>query len=396
MEHDTRNVVMVRFGEIFLKSEPVRREFINRLRDNIRASLNDPDDHVTITITRSRILVSSQSPRDLISPLSKIFGIVDIAPVSICESTINGLCSTALRVAQGRLMPHMRFAVRARREGVDGFTSQELAARIGSSIMNCIPDLKVDLTCPEYEIFVEARKEGGLVYDIRIPGPGGLPYGTQGKALALISAGIDSPVAAWLMMRRGVRLVLLHLDPGRFGGVDIGRNLTRNIAQLSHWIPGLDLVALIIPAEPMYATLMHVSEPKYRCVLCKRVMLELAMLCAQENGCEGIITGDNLGQVATQTLHNLATLSAGVDIPIYRPLIGYDKEEIITLARKIGTFALDSGDTSCAVLPSRPVTKSEVGRINTLMDELDLRSVFGDLLRSSRKIMVRNGIVKEG
>jgi thiamine biosynthesis protein ThiI len=125
-------------------------------------------------------------------------------------------------------------------------------------------------------------------------------------------------------------------------------------------------------------------------------MLELAMLCAQENGCEGIITGDNLGQVATQTLHNLATLSAGVDIPIYRPLIGYDKEEIITLARKIGTFALDSGDTSCAVLPSRPVTKSEVGRINTLMDELDLRSVFGDLLRSSRKIMVRNGIVKEG
>jgi len=267
MEQDTRKVVMVRFGEIFLKSEPVRREFLNRLRDNIRAGLKGLNVEATITITRSRILVSSESPEDLVPMLSRIFGVIDIAPVTVCGNSMDDLCDTAIQVAQSHLMPHTRFAVRARREGVEGFSSQELAAEAGSRIIDAIPDLKVDLTAPEYEIFIEARKDRSMVYDTRISGPGGLPYGTQGKAVALISAGIDSPVAAWLMMRRGVRMIFLHIEPGKFGGEDIRRNLENNLAALSHWVPGLELPVITIPAEPFYQALMTLSEPKFRCVL---------------------------------------------------------------------------------------------------------------------------------
>ncbi len=394
MEQDTRKVVMVRFGEIFLKSEPVRREFLNRLRDNIRAGLKGLNVDAAITITRSRVLVSSESAVDLVPLLSRIFGVIDIAPVTVCGNAMEDLCETAVKVAQPHLMPHTRFAVRARREGVEGFSSQELAAEAGSWIIDVIPDLKVDLTAPEYEIFIEARKEGSMVYDTRIAGPGGLPYGTQGKAVALISAGIDSPVAAWLMMRRGVRMVFLHIEPGQFGGADIKRNLENNLAALSHWVPGLELPIITIPAEPFYQALMALSELKLRCVICKRAMLELASRYAQRAGCDGIVTGDNLGQVATQTLHNLAPISAGIEIPIYRPLIGYDKEEIITLARKIGSFSSEPGDTSCSVLPPRPVTRSDVHQIESLMEHSSMRSIIEDLLKSSTKKVIKNGIIQ--
>lgn len=394
MEQDTRKVVMARFGEIFLKSEPVRREFLKRLRENIHAGLKGIGVDGTITITRSRILVRSDKDADLISLLSRIFGIIDIAPVMTCESSMDELCETAVSLACSHLMPGTRFAVRARREGVEGFISQELAAEAGSRIIDAVSGLKVDLTTPEYEIFIEARKEGGIVYDTRIPGPGGLPYGTQGKAVSLISAGIDSPVAAWLMMRRGVKMVFLHIEPGRYGGPDIGQNLEKNLVALSHWIPGIELQAVTIPAEPFYQTLMEHSEPKLRCVICKHAMLELASQYAQKTGCEGIITGDNLGQVATQTLHNLGSISAGIKTPVYRPLIGYDKEEIITIARKIGTYSSDPGDTSCTVLPPRPVTKSEAGHIKEFMDRAFMEDIIREILKSPVKKIIKNGTIK--
>jgi thiamine biosynthesis protein ThiI len=380
MEQDTRKVVMVRFGEIFLKSEPVRREFLNRLRDNIRSALKASNVDGSITITRSRILVNAESSEDLVLLLSRIFGLIDISPVTICGNSMDDLCDAALKVARFHLVPHTKFAVRARREGVDGFSSQELAAEAGSRIITAIPDLKVDLTTPEYEIFIEARKEGGMVYDTRIPGPGGLPYGTQGKAVSLISAGIDSPVAAWLMMRRGVRMVFLHIAPGKFGGTDIPKNMLNNLSALSRWVPGLELRLVTVPAEPLYQALMDLSEAKLRCVICKRAMLLLAEQYARDTGCDGIVTGDNLGQVATQTLHNLASISTGIGIPIYRPLIGYDKEEIISLARKIGSFSSEPGDTSCHALPPRPVTKSDTAQIEASLAQVSMKAVISDIL----------------
>lgn len=395
MEQDIRKVVMVRFGEIFLKSEPVRREFLNRLRDNIRAGLKGAGAEGTVTITRSRVLVSSGSDADLVSLLSHIFGIIDIAQVITCTNSMEDLCETAVRLAKIHLLPGTRFAVRARREGVEGFTSQELAAEAGSRIIDTIPGLKVDLTTPEYEVYIEARKEGGMVYDTRIPGPGGLPYGTQGKAVSLISAGIDSPVAAWLMMRRGVRMVFLHVEPGRYGGPDTRRNLEKNLLALSRWIPGLELPFISIPAEPFYQALMDLHEPKLRCVICKHAMLKLALQYAKKAGCDGIVTGDNLGQVATQTLYNLASISSGIDIPVYRPLIGYDKEEIITLARKIGTYSSDPGDTSCAALPTRPVTRSDAGEIEEIMESSSMKEIIQEIQKSSMKKIIKNGIITD-
>ena len=384
---------MIRFGEIFLKSEPVRREFLAKLKKNIILGLESLGSGADVTITRSRILVKTDMGIDPIPLLSRIFGIIDLSPVILTGTTIEDMCDAAVELAKEHLEPFTKFAVRARREGIKDYTSQELASVAGSKIIQAIQDLTVDLRNPSYETFLEARSEGGLVYDTRIKGPGGLPYGTQGKALALLSAGIDSPVAAWLMMRRGVMTEFMNIDPGFFGGIDIRENLINNLAALSLWVPGHTLTLVTLSAESFYKHLMEISEPRFRCVICKRVMLELASSYAIKNHCSGIITGDNLGQVATQTIENLVPISAGIALPVYRPLIGYDKEEIIALAKKIGSFRTEPGDTSCKVLPPRPATRSSFEKIKTLMNRSDIESCISNMLDKAVIIRMKNGTI---
>jgi len=391
MENGKSGAVMIRFGELFLKSEPVRRQFMKVLIGNIRSALTSHEIEYTLTDNRSRIVVSSVTPEALVPLLSHIFGVVDIAPALLTDSSLPALCNAAGELASKNLTSGMSFAIRARRDQVHGFTSQELGAEAGGAVLETVPGARVDLTHPDYEIYLEARKEGGIAYDIRIPGPGGLPYGTQGSALSLLSAGIDSPVASWMMMKRGVKVCFLYIDTGRWAGSDCYKNVLRNLAALSSWVPGIQLTLHIVRAQPLYDTLMTECEPRYRCVLCKRGMLMLAEEYAAERKYQAIVTGDNLGQVATQTLQNIVTISSAVTIPILRPLIGYDKEDIITLARKIGTFTNEPGNTSCGVVPPKPATAADAVMIRELEVRLHIRSIVPSLLDSRERITALNG-----
>ncbi len=396
MENGKSGVVMIRFGELFLKSEPVRRQFMKVLIGNIRSALYSHGIESTIDDNRSRILVWSDTPDLLLPLLNHIFGVVDIAPALLTEPSVPALNTVAAELAKRHLKPGMSFAIRARREQVPGFTSQELGAAAGGAVFDAVPGVRVDLTHPDYEIFLEARKEGGIAYDVRIPGPGGLPYGTQGSALSLLSAGIDSPVASWMMMKRGVKVTFLYVDTGVYAGPDCHQNVLRNLAALSSWVPGIRLDMHVVQAQPFYDLLMAEQEPRYRCVLCKRGMLLMGQAFAQQRKYAALVTGDNLGQVATQTLLNIVTISSAVTVPILRPLIGYDKEEIISLARKIGTFTNAPGDTSCGVVPSKPATAADQQVIETVETRLNIRDLIPSLLQSSYRVSAMNGkIVSE-
>lgn len=391
MESGRPGAIMVRFGELFLKSEPVRRQFMKVLIGNIKGALSSNHIDATIEDNRSRIVIRTGDPAAAVPVLSRIFGVVDIAPALLTESTIDALGNAAASLALKHLHPGMSFAIRARRDQVPGFTSQELGAEAGGAVLDAVSGIRVDLTTPDYEIFLEARGEGGIAYDTRIPGPGGLPYGTQGSLLSLLSAGIDSPVASWLMMKRGVKVGFLYIDTGVYAGHDCYDNVVRNLAALSLWTPGTRLQLTIIRAQPFFDLLMADCEPRFRCVLCKRGMLTMAAACAREMNLPGIITGDNLGQVATQTLQNIVTISTVVSLPVIRPLIGYDKEDIITLARRIGTFSNDPGDTSCGVVPPRPATAADQQVIERLEERMRTGDTIASLLRSRDRVIALNG-----
>jgi len=373
---NSERLVMVRYGELFLKSEPVKHHFIGLLLRNIGKALNASGLRGHYETPRGRILIFGDNPEKIADIVSRIFGLVD---VSICTKTSNdieALCAAAIPLAKSRLSAGMSFAVRAKRQQKTGLDSQELGARIGSAIYEEIPGLRVDLDKPDYEVFVEVRDFGGLVYDSRIPAPGGLPWGTQGRALCLLSSGIDSPVASWLAMKRGCEITHLHLDGGRWAGTDVKTTAIENHRRLSRWCAGNPLMMVIANSEPLYDRMQELRiPPRYRCVICKRFMLQVSSRLMQHEGALAIITGENLGQVASQTLANLTVISDGISVPVLRPLITHDKEEIVTLARRIGTFDTHPGDLACRAVPNMPATAAVLEAILECEEKMGIAAI---------------------
>ncbi len=388
MEQNT--AVMIRIGELWLKSELVKKQFMLALTRNIKTALDAQKIDYYIEEYRGRVLIFGDTKR--IAPIvSKIFGIVD---VSICETTTNqpeDMAKTALTFAEKKLKPGMRFAVRARRQNVSGFTSQQLAGMIADVIWENIPDFVVDLDDPEYEVFVEAREYGGVVYDERISGQGGLPLGTAGKAVALLSAGIDSPVAAWLMMKRGVVISGLFMDGGRWAGPATRDLAMDNVRILSTWCPGRGIPLWIANLEPFFDAMTTSCDRHYTCLFCKRFMMRVAEGVAELNKMEGVVSGENLGQVASQTLQNMGVITASVKIPVLRPLLTYDKEEIVSIARRIGTYHESPGDTGCLAVPKKPATRSAQELIDSEEKKVDMDKLVLEAVQSAELWIAKDG-----
>jgi len=393
-QREERTVVMVRYGELFLKSDPVKYHFIGILLRNIRWALESAGLPCTIRSPRGRIFISGEHPETIAAIVARVFGVVDVSICTLVGATPDALRDAAVAMARSRLHSPCRFAVRARRQIKTGLNSQQLGEYIGSAVYDAIPGLSVDLTRPEYEIFAEVRDCGGLVYDTRIPAPGGLPWGSQGKVLGLLSSGIDSPVASWLAMKRGCEVAHLHMDGGRWAGTDVRETAIENHRRLSLWCPGADLSLVVADAEPFYDRMQDLRVPaRLRCVLCKRFMLRAAgRLCGSE-GAEAILTGENLGQVASQTLANLAVIADATDLPVLRPLITYDKAETVTLARKIGTFMEKQGDLACRAVPRTPATAAIRDAVMESEAELGPDELLDTVLSRVTYITARNGTI---
>jgi len=388
-------IVLIRYGELFLKSEPVKRHFIGHLLRNLKKALDSKGLVHKFDVQRGRILVFGDDPPAISRTACRIFGVIDAA-VSLCtDPDFDRICESALSLARESLKPGMSFAVRAKRQGVPGITSQELAARIGAAVMDVVPGAVVDLSGPDYEIFVEMRDFGGFVYDSRVPGPGGLPWGTQGRVLSLLSAGIDSPVASWLMMKRGCEVTHLHLDAGSFSGSDVEDTMFRHHCTLSTWISGFPLDLIVLDAEYFYKALTSRVKPRYRCVLCKRYMMSAGSAIVKEEGMEALLTGDNLGQVASQTLPNLATISEAASVAVLRPLIAFEKEKIVDLARKIGTFDQVHGDIGCRAVPKLPATQAGLEEIRRFEEILDMQELIDDACNHIRRYTAQDGELVE-
>lgn len=386
------HLVMVRYGELFLKSDPVKHHFIGMLLRNIRHALSANGLAARCETPRGRILIYGDQPEKIAGIVSRVFGVVDVSICSRTGSTPKALCSEAISLASEHLSAGMSFAVRVKRQQKIGPTSQELGTCIGSAIWDHIPGLTVDLDHPDYEIFIEVRDFGGLVYDSRIAAPGGLPWGTQGGALVLLSSGIDSPVASWLVMKRGCEIIHLHMDGGRWAGADVLAAAIDNHRKLSCWCPGSDIHMLVADSEPLYDVMQCLRiPPRLRCVICKRFMHRVAALLMKKEGAQALVTGENLGQVASQTLANISVISEAVTVPVLRPLITYDKEETITLARKIATFDAHPGDLACRAVPRMPATKASLEEIKECEETMDIDGLVAHASGSLGRVTARDG-----
>ncbi|MDE2522802.1 MAG: tRNA 4-thiouridine(8) synthase ThiI [Methanocorpusculum sp.] len=387
---ETNTAVMVRIGELWLKSEQVKKQFMASLMRNIRAALDAENIEYKTEEYRGRILIYGDAER-IAFVVSRVFGIVDVSICTTCGNSPAEIAAAAVSVADGKLHPGMRFAVRARRQHVGGFTSQELARIVADAVWEKVPDFVVDLENPEYEIFVEAREYGGIVYDSRIPGQGGLPLGTAGKAMILLSAGIDSPVAAWLMMRRGVVVSGVFMDGGRWAGPATKNLALDNARILSTWSPGRNFAVWVVDMEPFFSAMTESCDRHYTCIFCKRFMMRVADALASRGKFDALVSGENLGQVASQTIQNMRVITASVETPILRPILTYDKEETVVISRKIGTFHENPGDTGCLAVPKKPATRSSVELIEREEEKIDLTGLIENACSSAELWIARDG-----
>jgi thiamine biosynthesis protein ThiI len=329
--------------------------------------------------------------RDVAERLGRVFGVASFAPVHEVTPPEVELLEAAV-VARARMVPLGRFAVRARRVG-DRFPLDSLALnrRLGTAIQ-AATGAPVDLTRPDTTVRVEVLDDRILFGLERVEGPGGLPVGTSGEVLCLLSGGIDSPVAAWLMMKRGLIVHFIHFHSHPYTdaesqrkALDLARLLTRcQFACRLYMVPFVETQRTLVTGAPA----------ELRVLLYRRFMLRIAEVVARRERLQALVTGDAVGQVASQTLSNLAAIEAAVDLPVLRPLVGFDKVEIVTLARRIGTFDLSvepHGDCCSFLMPRAPATRSSAGALAAVERRLDVEALVAGPLEHMEVHEVAHG-----
>lgn len=370
--------VMVRYGEIGIKSEQIRAKYERLLIKNIEAMLRENGiPFEDIVRERGRIFVLSGDPR---APeiIARVFGVVSSSPVAVTGTDIKDVQETAAALGRETIGMNSSFAIRARRAGDQPYTSQEIGRMCGDAVFEAVRERnpRVDLKGPDHEIFVEMRESRSYVFSKIIKGVGGMPMGSQGKMVALISGGIDSPVAAWLMMRRGCDLIPVFFNNGKFSDKDYTERAMDTIKKLKEWAPGRTFKIYEVPHGDALREFIDRGNVKYTCVFCKHMMYRTAIEIAKKEGAHGLITGSSLGQVASQTSDNLMIEHYRIDFPIYHPLIGLDKNEIVEIARKIGTYDISVRPaTCCKAVPKHPSIHGQLEEIERIEADFDMKAL---------------------
>lgn len=352
--------------ELTRKSNRVRRRFQKRLIRNLSDALRSEGAEAKVRDHWSRVFVETPDP-DAMQAAARVFGISSFSRLDgVVPADLDTIVATGHDLYREKVAGRT-YAVAARRTGRQGFSSQDIRVQLGAALN---PYGTVDLSKPEVTVSVEVRDDHGYLFSGRTEGPGGLPAGVQSRALCLISGGFDSPVAAWLMLKRGVALDYLFCN---LAGPAFERSVLLVAKVLAdRWSYGCRPRIHLVDFGETVAALQRSVTPRYWQVVLKRLMYRAAEQVARETGAEALVTGESLGQVSSQTLTNLRAIEAAVELPVLRPLVGFDKAEIIRLAERIGTGALSARIKEyCAILEGKPVTAAKVRAVDAEEAPLD-------------------------
>ena len=381
------NKVLCRFGEIALKGEYVRRFFENKLISNINKGMKAQNIEFSIKKEPGRLFIKTRKIDESCDVLKRVFGLTSISPVKevIIKADIEKLVNFSEKFAKGFINKDDTFAVRARRTGNDAFTSQMIERKVGAKIVKIIGS-KVNLTNPDKTLFIEVRQNKAYFFKDKIKCPGGLPLGTQGNVVVLFSGGIDSPVAAWMIMKRGCRIFPLYIDSSPYADQKTNLKRVKKVFEkMGEWFIGCNMELIVVKNGKIMAEILEKTQKNLTCLLCKRIMYRIAEKVCEEKEAKAIVTGENLGQVASQTLDNLYVLNQAVNIPVLRPIIGFDKEEIIEMAKRIGTYETSIIPVvSCSAVPDSPRTKGRIKELLREEEKLDIERLVKNALKTMK------------
>lgn len=377
---------LIKYGEIGLKGKN-RYLFEDALVRQIRFSLKEADGDFYVHKAQGRVYVECSGEYDYeetVESLKRVFGIVGICPVVRVEDKGFEQLSKDVISYMEEMYPqgNQTFKVDARRsKKTYPITSMEINSKLGGVILDAFPGMKVDVHNPEIRLNVEVREEIYLYSEI-IPGPGGMPVGTNGSAMLLLSGGIDSPVAGYMIAKRGVQIhaTYFHAPPytserAKEKVIDLAKLVSRYAGPIQLHVVNFTDIQLYIYEKCPHEELT---------IIMRRYMMKIAEHFAEENHCLGLITGESIGQVASQTMQSLAATNAVCTLPVYRPLIGFDKREIVEVAEKINTFetSIQPFEDCCTIFVAKhPVTKPNLERIEK--SERNLEEKIDELIKNA-------------
>ncbi len=375
--------IIVRYGEIGIKSPKVRRRFERKLISNIKNLIE-----CEIELTHGRIFLYPEDYGKALESLGKIFGVVSFSPTVSTTTDFDSIRDTLQSYLQeliqaGLFSGEKSFAIRCRRVGEHDFTSQEMAAFCGSVVVE-ETGAPVNLSKPDFKIYVEVREDKTYIFHQKIPGLGGLPIGTQGRVIALVSGGIDSPVATFLMMKRGCSVTMVNFNNHPYTSGS-NEKILKIYQKLKEYSSGSKLNLYQVEYGPFLEKCIEEAPPRMTCVLCKSGMYQIAEKMAQKEKALAIVDGSSLGQVASQTLPNILATRYSTSMPILSPLIGLDKVEIENMGKKIGTYDISIlPDSGCSAAPRHPETNAELPLILETLENIEAHEELEKTLFSLR------------
>ncbi len=391
-EDRMNDIILVKLGEIILKGLN-RRYFEQKLMANMRRRLSHIGKFRVYCIQSTVYVEAQEDNADIdaaFEALQNVFGIVALVRAAACEKDKDAIAALAKEYLRDEMLRAKSFKVESKRSDKSfPMTSIELSQYVGGELNEAYPDVKVDVHEPELIVHIEVRDLAAYVHGAPVPGAGGMPVGCNGTAVTLLSGGIDSPVSSYMIAKRGVHLIPVHF----FSFPYTSQQAKEKVIELAQIITAYcgKMTMEIVPFTHIQEEIRDKCPEEYFTLIMRRFMMRIAQRIALDNNARAIVTGENLGQVASQTMEAMASTQAVLQLPVLQPLIGMDKEEIVRLARKIGTFEtsiLPYEDCCTVFTPRHPRTRPKLREVEATESALDMDALVEEAVKGIEKVTV--------
>lgn len=375
-----KEIILVKYGEMALKGLN-KKTFEDMLVKNIKRRIKSLGKFICTSAQSTLYITPDSDDIDLdetISRIGKIFGIAAFCRACVCEKDFDDIKEKSFDYLSGILPYAKTFKVTAKRSDKNfPMKSPEICMELGGVLLERFPNLSVDVKNPEVTVTVEIRDTNAFIHAENIKGAGGLPVGSSGKAMLMLSGGIDSPVAGWMMAKRGIHIAAIHYVSPPYTSDRAQLKVEQLCEKLTDYCGGIAFYC--VPFTEIQEAIKDNCPEEYFTIIMRRIMMEIAQRIAKKDGCQALITGESVGQVASQTMAALACTDAVCQIPVFRPCIGMDKTEIIEISRKIDTFDISTlpYEDCCTVFtPKHPKVRPHLEDIEKAQNSFDFEPMI--------------------
>lgn len=387
-----KEMILLKLGEIVLKGLN-RRRFEQSLLTVIRRRLAPVGDFRVSSLQSIIYVEACDDGADIdraFEAMKKVFGVISLSKAAPCEKNKEAIAALAKEYLRDDMLSARSFKVESKRSDKSfPLNSIQLSQYVGGELADAYPGTRVDVHDPELTVHIEVRDKAAFVHTASVPGAGGMPVGSNGVAVTLLSGGIDSPVSTYMIARRGVRLIPVHF----FSFPYTSERAKEKVVQLARILSDYcgQMTIEVVPFTHIQEEIRRNCPEEYFTLIMRRFMMRISCRIAGANGAKAIVTGENLGQVASQTMEAMASTQAVCDLPVLQPLIGMDKEEIVRFARKIGTFEtsiLPYEDCCTLFTPRHPKTRPTLAEVEAAEVALDIEGLVAEALAGIKRIKI--------